>query len=343
MRLEDLFGGYNDKKTKIKVIKIFGMKFTFRKFMNIRGKILRYELPNHLEGRYIYKGTDGNEIYSKVIKTGKPAMLARLGGTEMNIVKYFYDRKDKQLNVKYPKALKREAKLLPGIFSAEEDNDTLVRFSSEVLDYLKDVDVLAVWNCFRHAKYYTTKVQMLEEYANPRLKLTDTEVIVRGMFAQNSWTKQLKGKKVLVISPFTETIKSQYEKRKLLFKDEDILPDFDLKLIKAPQGIGENNLLDQYRSWFSALKSMEDEMDRTDYDILLVGAGAYGFHLAHHAKEMGKIGIHVAGALQLLFGIKGGRWTGLEFVNEHWVSPSEKETPKNNTTFVKMEGSNAYW
>lgn len=345
MRLDNLFGGYNDKKSKLKIIKIFGIKFVFRKFMNIRGKILRYELPNHLEGRYIYKGLEGNDVYSKIIKKGNPAMLARFGGSEMNIVKYFYDRKNKQLNIKYPQKLKREARLLPGIFSAEEFDDTLVRFSSEVLEYLRDVDVLAVWNCFRHTKYYTSKVQILEEYADSRIKLTDTDVITTGMFAKNSWTKQLKGKKVLVISPFSETIKSQYEKRKLLFKDREILPDFDLKVIKAPQGIGENNLLEEYGTWFDALKSMEDEMDKTDFDILLVGAGAYGYHLAHHAKEIGKIGIHVAGALQLLFGIKGGRWSDWinNLANEHWVSPSLDETPKNNSTFVFMEGSNAYW
>ena len=123
------------------------------------------------------------------------------------------------------------------------------------------------------------------------------------------------------------------------FDDENFTKDFE----KAKYAIEDYNNAVKAIDNTNPLKSMEDEMDRTDYDILLVGAGAYGFHLAHHAKEMGKIGIHVAGALQLLFGIKGGRWTGLEFINEHWVSPSEKETPKNNTTFVKMEGSNAYW
>lgn len=46
-------------------------------------------------------------------------------------------------------------------------------------------------------------------------------------------------------------------------------------------------------------------MDKIDYDICLIGCGAYGFPLAAHAKRKGKKAVHLGGALQLLFGIKG--------------------------------------
>lgn len=357
MKLKDLFAVYNDEITKHKMVSLLGLKFDLKRYFKQDGKILQYDFPNHIEGRYIYKAEEANDILSKFIIAEKPCMIARMGGTELNIVKYFYDRKDEVLQVHYPEALIEEARLLPGIFSS--DNDTLIRFSSEVLSYLRDIDVLLVWNCFRSPQYYTTKAHFLREYANPRITLTNTEPITFGMFRNNSWTKHLKGKKVLVISPFTETIKKQYENRKLLFEDKDILPDFDLKLIKSPQGIGKNNLKEEYGTWFNALESMKQQMNNTDFDICLVGAGAYGYHLAHHAKGIGKIGIHVAGALQLLFGIKGSRWTnasksnisingstqgGIDhLLNEYWVYPAENEVPKATEKFVQMEGEKAYW
>lgn len=43
--------------------------------------------------------------------------------------------------------------------------------------------------------------------------------------------------KVLVIHPFEDTIKSQYQKREKLFPGTDILPEFELKTLKAVREI----------------------------------------------------------------------------------------------------------
>jgi len=84
-------------------------------------------------------------------------------------------------------------------------------------------------------------------------------------------------------------------------------------------------------------------MDTIDYDILLIGAGASSLPLVAHARLKGKKAIHLGGPLQLLFGIKGGRWSGGDigkyFYNEHWTSPSEEETP---LKFKQIEGG-CYW
>ena len=53
---------------------------------------------------------------------------------------------------------------------------------------------------------------------------------------------------------------------------------------------------------------MKSEIDKCDYDVCLIGCGAYGFPLAAHVKHKGKQAIHLGGTLQLLFGIKGNRW-----------------------------------
>jgi hypothetical protein len=84
-------------------------------------------------------------------------------------------------------------------------------------------------------------------------------------------------------------------------------------------------------------------MDTIDYDVMLIGAGASSLPLVAHARKNGKKAIHLGGPLQLLFGIKGGRWNngdiGKHFYNEHWVNPSVEETPEK---YKSIEGG-CYW
>jgi len=47
---------------------------------------------------------------------------------------------------------------------------------------------------------------------------------------------------------------------------------------------------------------------------------------------MGKQAIHLGGATQILFGIRGARWDEMEtyrkLYNKHWIRPNEMEVPK---------------
>jgi len=144
------------------------------------------------------------------------------------------------------------------------------------------------------------------------------------------WSRALAGKKVLIVHPFAKTIETQYQKRELLWDNKDVLPEFELKTIKAVQSIAGEEV--PFKDWFEALHYMEDQMDAIDYDIAIIGCGAYGFSLAAHAKRMGKKAVHLGGATQILFGIKGKRWDELpavsKFYNENWVYPSAADTPK---------------
>ena len=162
---------------------------------------------------------------------------------------------------------------------------------------------------------------------------------------ENPWTKELKGKKVLVVHPFAETIKKQYDKREHLFENPDVLPEFKkLTVIKAVQSIAGNSSETGFKDWFEALDFMKNQMDQSDYEIALIGCGAYGMSLAAHAKRHGKIAIHMAGWIQMLFGIYGNRWIEdqpefKKYINEYWTRPSIDERPKN---VEKVEGG-CYW
>jgi hypothetical protein len=87
----------------------------------------------------------------------------------------------------------------------------------------------------------------------------------------------------------------------------------------------------RHRDWFETLGELKNDMGSEPFDIAIIGAGAYSLPLAVHAKEMGRKAIHLGGATQLFFGIRGRRWDDqVEFqrlFNESWCRPAAADTP----------------
>jgi hypothetical protein len=177
----------------------------------------------------------------------------------------------------------------------------------------------------------------------PDAELVDLDCLEPFRFS-NPWSSTLAGRKVLVVHPFVESIKKQYaEKRRLLFPSPDVLPDFELLTLKTVQSIAGSKV--DFATWFDAYHHMCYEISRIDFDICIIGAGAYGLPLASFAKQLGKQAVHLGGVTQILFGIKGRRWereyadSTAKLFNEHWVRPLPSETPANKD---KIEKS-SYW
>ena len=131
-------------------------------------------------------------------------------------------------------------------------------------------------------------------------------------------------------------------KREQLFKGTNILPSFELQTLRSVQTAGGGSD-DRFASWFEAYEWMKEEILKRDFDVAILGCGAYGFPLAAAIKAAGKQAIHFGGVTQILFGILGARWDGDEdlrkFVNDSWVRPMDKEKPKNASAVE----NNCYW
>lgn len=301
-----------------------------------------FSCPQLPELDYINDREQASRIITEALIGNKPCMIARYGSTELSAIVNYLGVQNKEHSVfKYLKGeclewwwsrgIMEQMTRWSGFFPATEDN--LNRYCRLSLNDSKEIDVLGSWvkNEYFVSSYCPTCTKIRLRYLEPDFAAVDSS---------SEWTQALKGKKVLVIHPFIETIKKQYTKRKLLFKSPDLLPDFELLTIMAVQSIGGDC---GYETWFDALKHMEDEMDQLDYDIAIIGCGAYGFNLAAHAKRTGHKAIHLGGATQLLFGIIGKRWEEKEYykdiINEHWCRPDGSERPK---TADAVEGG-CYW
>jgi hypothetical protein len=273
-------------------------------------------------------------------------MICKFGSIEMkNILCYLIDRNHESNKIEYIfEALRGH------IYLFEEEamnylcknagffpNDTSLknRYLERSLEDIKEIDILASY-------------LKAEKYIFPFMKSSTKHIDLDGFYApflfKNPWSSQLYNKKVLVVHPFADSILKQYNNnRNSIFPNSDVLPQFkELKVIKAVQSIaGENTNFDD---WFLALECMERQMDAIDYDVAIIGAGAYGMSLAAHAKRNKKIAIQLAGWTQMLFGIYGQRWVEdmpefSKYINSFWMRPSSEETPIN---FKKVE-QGCYW
>lgn len=156
------------------------------------------------------------------------------------------------------------------------------------------------------------------------------------------WSRHLAGRKVLVVHPFVESIGQQYLRhRSRLFANPDVLPEFDLQCLAPPQSIVENTA--GFRSWTDALKDLKDRIGNMNFDVAIIGCGAYGLPTAAFVKSLGKVAVHMGGATQLLFGISGGRWRNQPvfraLMTDAWQPPLESERPPG---WEKIEDG-CYW
>ena len=282
--------------------------------------------------KFVYEAEDACEVVKNHILSGKPRMICRFGTLELDTIRMMLNSKNG--NPKYDRWHKDWFTNTAGFFPVDDYNMT--RFACEHLDLLKDVDIMSC----RSDRY---EIKIIEEYLQ-HADLININAISFPFFFNYPWSAALKGKKVLVIHPFEETIIKQYEKREKLFKNPEVLPEFDLLTYKPVQGIGRAKNKLKYKTWFEALAKMKEDIKNIDFDVALIGAGAYGIFLAQFVKSLGRQAIHGGGATQLLFGIKGSRWDRMlegSFYNEHWTRPSKDETPEGVELFER--GTMAYW
>ena len=233
----------------------------------------------------------------------------------------------------------RQMREWSGFFPAAPEY--LARFCELMLRDMMELDILGSW-----LPYEREVMPMIRDV--PRVRLLNLEPY----WSSRPWSRALEGRKVLVVHPFAESITLQYERnRERIFENPEVLPSFSLETLAAVQSLGAGP--DRFADWFEALAWMEGEMDRRDYDVCLIGCGAYGFHLAAHAKRRGRQAVHLGGALQLLFGLRGRRWEDPAYgadpgapkhdysrlFNDAWARPGREETVGHAS---RVEGG-CYW
>lgn len=279
------------------------------------------------------------KLIKQKLSSPEPFMAARFGTVELESLAWeFYHRRPSYkyldfvchniLHWDFPRHIYEVLENNAGFYPANAR--TLAKFYDFYLEDIHEIDILASWQ--KRERLFRKDMQKAR-----MIRLGDLGPPIG---CSEPWTEWLAGKNVLVVQPFEDTIKFQYSRREKLFEDPRVLPPFNLKTTKAVQSVAKNKT--PFASWFEALDWMKHKMSEVDFDIALIGCGAYGMPLAAHGKRLGKKAIHLGGALQVLFGIRGKRWDETsvsQFYNSYWIRPLESDRP---TNFMKVEDG-VYW
>lgn len=312
--------------------KIIWIKYFFKTKINIiLNKLNLSKFVNHKYKKELLNKRDTNKLIKQWIIEGKPRMIARYGSNEAYVTAESIGVNlgiKKNIRKVMLKSIHNNAGLFP------YGQDTALKFGNLMVLSSAEVDLLGAWKTIMQD-------YLINEICPDTIKLTHLSSLEPYYETEQPWSAALKGKKVLVIHPFNKTIEEQYKRREKIFPNSNILPEFKLTTLKAVQTIaGEKD--DRFNNWFDALEYMYREAMKIDFDVVIIGCGAYGFPLAAKLKRAGKIAIHLGGATQILFGIKGSRWDNSEIskmYNDYWVRPCKEDKPRNSN----LVENGCYW
>ena len=285
-------------------------------------------------------GRQGQDV-ARHLQAPGPCALGKIGTTELLALEYF----ERWIRPPWPRSASwyRPAQRLfhtAGVFPIRRD--IFFRFGDVYRATLADLDLVALW------QPPGTFESVLERAAVERWASRAARTgfyFIRFVKPYATWLEDLARLRWLVIHPFGKTIRHQLpriaefgifaktsqEDLKIRIRDTQVLACPQLPYMVPPR----------HADWFQALEEMKAEMEkkRDSFDIALVGAGAWSLPLTVHAKTLGKKGLHMGGALQLLFGIKGGRFDPADIYNPAWIRPLPEELPANH----RLMENGAYW
>jgi len=284
---------------------------------------------------------NGTKQIRQRIESGDTFFIGRNGSTELRVLYTWY----KNPETPFPQNLLDTFAKVSGIWPATQES--VVKWVAAYSKALGSLDgVAAGW--FPPLVKFEQGLLDMHCPAAFRTPLRSLEPYY--VQPDHRWSAALAGKHVAIVSSFADTIQQQLTKSHSLWISHDTLlpPTTVWHPVRSyfppviasdgpcawPTGITD---------WNEAVEYLFQKVLKTGARIALVGCGALGIILGARLKDYGVSVIVMGGAIQVLFGIKGKRWSTHSvistFWNPHWVFPSSDETPGGAGT---IEGG-CYW
>lgn len=264
-------------------------------------------------------------------------MYGKIGTTELQALEY----SDRLIRSSWlPGATwRRQARRLfidSGVFP--EKRDEFEFFLTTYKESIQKLDAICLWQ--DRGTFLQAYESAIADHLCPLAYQIDSAV-----FSPFHIYGYLENVKLLVVSPFVKSMKRQIDKLPDVFgkyswaqslKDmrqrcEFVRCPFFSYLEKSP-----------FFSWREGLAKMTADILQHQFDLALIGAGAWSLPLLANLKSAGRKGLHTGGSTQLFFGIRGRRWepqNGYNYFNQYWISPLPEDTPKD----YKIKEDGCYW
>ena len=290
---------------------------------------------------------ENNRLFSYLndkISNDKQFIIPRIAGIENNYVELGICLLQNQINEQQIEYLQKGINTMKNNAGIKlTSSDSIVKYAKLYLQAFEYCDAYFEWEPWGDVyKYIASSHNFINmNFAKKQQFWAFTLDIFHNIY-NNPWTKALKGKRILIISPF---IKSMQEKLDILpeIYGVDLFPECEFVFIKPPQTQGDSES-DEFDKELS--KFMSEVVNiKEQFDIALCSCGGYGNLVCAEIYKLGKSAIYVGGVLQMFFGIYGNRWLKERpdvmrlYMNKHWTRPKEEEHPEGHK---KVEGG-CYW
>ena len=280
---------------------------------------------------------ESNQYIINKIKENKPFYISRLGiGAETRLT--YNILKSKKLDTGYIPMLTNNAGIY---FNLNNVNELLVHYAKSYNEGIKNSDAMACFeSSIKEEQDFFCETHKLDKIHNRSI-----EPFYIMSDGKEPWTMHLKGKKVLIVHPFIDSIKQQISSGFKLFGDKHLFhPDQEYVFYKTFNTICGNRA---HNHWLETYTIMCGEIQKLQFDIALVACGGYGLPICDFIKtKLNRSAIYVGGGLQLFFGVFGKRWQNNNFWKSHvfkykttFIRPSGDEIVENNE---RVEGG-TYW
>ena len=326
-------------------VEVFGLDLSSSSMTNLKNRVRLYKFyRSRLEGKLLFPDLDKHHKLSyrhwrtdteedvrlcRLLDDHEPFFFARCGAIELSTISDYLEITNGTLNTYTPFVLEA-IKTNAGVFPT--DAAFIDRFCSFYISCLGNITDFAVWMKKPWQQFF------VHHFSKPS-SVFDGKVTYCFNY---EYIKHLTNRKVLVVSPFANSIRKQFERRKEFHINDDLNLDFELLCYKSVLSQGDEN--PPQKDWFEALDSMFSEIMRIDFDVALLSCGAYGLPLGSllYAAKGGQI-LHLGSSVPVLFGIKSVAYEKIDSakrrMNANWIYPSPDETPLG---FEKIEGG-CYW
>ena len=270
------------------------------------------------------------------LQADSPFVIPRIAGIENNMAVFTRIKKETGRGDfdPYFQQVLPAMKTNAGIFLSNVNS--LISYSDLYLKAFENCDIYTGWEV--QGEVYKHIAQS-HDYLKNQLAASNKQMLwafaldaFHYVYDSTCWTKALRGKRILIISPFVDSIKEKIDIRSRLYDGVDLFPDCTFVFAKPPQTQGSQPSSD----FLVELERFKGELNKVadQYDVALVSCGGYGNLICNYIYETHKkSAIYVGGVLQMFFGILGGRWLKERpdvlrlFMNEYWSRPKESERP----------------
>jgi hypothetical protein len=295
---------------------------------------------NEDEISFIFKSS--NQVTQGLLNSDKPISIIRLGGSDYS---FFIpeiipmDKIDRiyELNGYFDKSKVKD-----------DEIENIIKFRNLYIEGIKNSDQITIGGydlikkcgfipC-QQAEFSNPEKEFWDKYIDKNNPITHWDYVnldYNDNFFLNIFPC-LEGKRVCIISSFSEDIKYQVENNlQMIFKNNLKIyesfkyPNINFSYINVPicyNKFYKNrfNINSTFNDSLELLNDLFNKIKNTDSDIYLIGAGIYTIPLCDYIKKIGKKSIYIGSAIQLFFGILGNRFEYLKeqgVVNEYWKYP----------------------